>query len=282
MAELQLKVEWKFEEYLYEHLFNLNQPNLAVINIYKDNIKLDFPNSIFKYYSDSDWHLNALEEGYFYFTHPEKLNDPFELLQNRHEIIVNNPHVKNRESLEKHRANLGICCFSLNNDNPVLWGNYTNNYRGFCVEYDLKLIPFNKNISWKAHVSYLKDYSAGNENLDKVINAVRENSFLNEEQKRAFVFKLKMIFEYTWKQDIWNYENEFRFVSIVSESFDRKVFFDQKVIKAIYVDHKLSMKNPELFLKLKSLKKEIYKNAKFYEMKPNPIGCKMHFNEIKE
>ena len=131
---LSLIVNWNTEDYLYEHGINLEELGPSYYKIFKNEKLLEQPKHIYKFYNDSHNSLNSLLEGYFYFSEPKKLNDPFECLNNREENITK--RAKDKESIIKHRENIGICSFSLTNESPLMWGHYTNNYHGFCLKFN--------------------------------------------------------------------------------------------------------------------------------------------------
>ena len=80
----------------------------------------DIPNRIFKYYSMTEYNLDAIKNGYFYLSNPKEFNDPFDcsvnfIIENRKDFIDCDyiPSLNNDE-------NVGICCFT-ENVSRFLW-----------------------------------------------------------------------------------------------------------------------------------------------------------------
>lgn len=59
------------------------------------------------------------------------------------------------DDLEKYKGELGelayMACFSETKDNLVMWGNYADSFKGFCVEYDIGKL-FNSDSEHKRHI----------------------------------------------------------------------------------------------------------------------------------
>lgn len=250
----------------------------ALYKMFLNDKALEHPKHLYKYYNDSPNSLNALLEGYFYFPAPKNLNDPFECLINREKYIINS--ASNKEGIIRHRENIGICSFSLTNDNPLMWGHYTDNYRGFCLKFDNEVIKANNNLSLKTHVSYLKNYQPANDSLQKAINDIR-NSSLDDKLKNTLHIHLTSAFEYCWKQFDWNYEREYRYLSLTANEFNRKYKFNKKCLREVYVDYRMRSRNRNTFNLLMFILKKSYPHVKVFEVTPNPLVVKLDFNPIK-
>ncbi|WP_284653058.1 DUF2971 domain-containing protein [Flavobacterium terrisoli] len=275
---LTLVVKWDMENYLYEHGFSLEEFGQSYYKMYIHEEKLEQPEHIFKYYNDSQNSINSLLEGYFYFSEPKKLNDPFECLNNREKQIIN--AASNKEKIIEHRENIGICSFSLTNESPILWGHYTNNYHGFCLRFDNNLIKINEDLPVKTHVSYLKKYEPANNSLREAKKQIMDAQ-ISEDLKSAIHAHLTTVFEYSWKQYDWNYENEFRYLSFSANSFQRKFKFDKNALQEIYIDYRMRSRNRNVFNLLMFILKNKYPHVKAFEVKPHPLVVKLEFNQIE-
>lgn len=272
--ELTLNIEWKYEDYIYSHNFSLERVGGYISSITKQGEQFINPEHLYKFYGKNELSLDSLLDGYLYFSSPKHFNDPFDCLNNREEYII-----KGGEGIKKHRENIGICCFSLVNNNPLMWGHYTNSYSGFCLKFENKSLLQNTNIAIKSHVAYLKDYKPANDNISKVISELK-NVAIKTDVKEIIQKSLTMLFEYCWKYYDWKYEKEFRAVSINSNSFDRKIKFDKKDVKEIYIGQLMKSKDPHYYNLLMHILKKEYPHIKIYEVKPHPLVVKLDFEEI--
>lgn len=273
--ELTLRLEWPIENYLHSVNFSLDREGLYTHKLKKDEIELNRPNYLFKYFSNNDDSFNTIKEGYLYFSSPRNFNDPFDCLTNREKYIL-----KGGEGIKKHRENLGICCFSVVNDNPLMWGHYTNQYKGFCIKLKNEEILKSKNIGIQTFVSYLKDYQPSNTEFDEIIEKLENSEIVNDKTKDLFHKILRLIHNYTWKYFDWNYEKEFRAISWTTDEFNRRFKINRENLLEVYIGHKMKSLDPDYFKKLYNALKEFYPNCKIFEVKPHPLVVKLEFNEI--
>ncbi|GIZ07313.1 DUF2971 domain-containing protein [Flavobacterium sp. UMI-01] len=270
-----VNIDWEFENYKYSHNFLLDGKGY-ISSITEENKEFIKPEFLYKFYSLNDYSLNSFLEGYLYFSNPKNFNDPFDCLVNREKYIISS----GSERILRHRENIGVCCFTLENNNPLMWGHYANSYSGFCLKFENESsLLQNKNIAIKSHVAYLKDYKPANENLEKVIRELNLSS-LDEEMKELIRKVLTMVFEYCWKMHDWKYEKEFRAISINSKSFDNKLYFDKNRVKEIYIGQNMKIKNPDSYKFLMRILKNEYPHIKIFEVKPHPLYVKLEFNEM--
>lgn len=244
------------------------------VTYYKNEI-LKHPKHLFKFYNNTENSLNAMLENYIYFSNPRHFNDPFDCLTNREKYIL-----KGGNSIKLHRDNIGICCFSLNNDNPLLWGHYTNSYTGFCVKYSDSDFLQNNNIQISRHISYLKNYLPANDNLQKAIEEIQEFDLL-ETQKENIKKVLMMDFEYTWKHYDWKYEKEYRAISVNSDSFNRKLKINPNILTEVYIGHRMKSIDSNYYNLLLHILHNNYPNVKIFEVKPHPLIVKLEFEQIR-
>lgn len=125
-------------------------------------------NYVFRYRTDSKFAIDEIKNNYIFFPNREQLNDPFdasskllnvkcnpENYENYMELFISKisddlvlRHFKNKmkntndfeklinENLEEFMNHFGIACFSTYLLNFMLWGNYANNYKGLCIQYN--------------------------------------------------------------------------------------------------------------------------------------------------
>ncbi len=95
--------------------------------------------------------LESLVHSEIYFARPDRLNDPFDCrvdIAKAFEITGSRLHVKRLPLLEMilsaddffqdvnaKLATTGVCSFSLELDNPLMWSHYADEHRGLCLTY---------------------------------------------------------------------------------------------------------------------------------------------------
>lgn len=273
--ELTLRLEWPIENYLHSVNFSLDRKGLYIHKLKRDGVELKQPKNLYKYFPDNDDSLRTIRDGYLYFSSPRNFNDPFDCLTNREKYIL-----KGGEEITKHREDLGVCCFSLVNDNPVMWAHYTNQYQGFCIKLKNEKLLKSKNIGIKTFVSYLKDYNPSNKEFDEIVEKLNGLEVLPNKTKELFHIILRLIENYTWKDIKWGYEEEFRAISWTTENFHRRFKIDKEDLEEVYIGHKMKIKNSNYYDQLISAIRDNYPNCKIFEVKPNPLVVKLEFNEI--
>ena len=107
--------------------------------------------NLFKFRAINKHLLSALVKGELYFARPSCLNDPFDCRVDLVTVLENAISVAQqpaRGNLEKLRAmhaflakvqadlaNMGVCSFSLEQINSLMWAHYADNHRGVCLLY---------------------------------------------------------------------------------------------------------------------------------------------------
>ena len=181
------------------------------------------PERIYKYVS-LETAIKILETNSLKFAKPSTFNDPFDcdvnLLDFNFDGGVNPTVLKEIETLKlSYKGKLEakskdfwekgykaaqlekvnrsrICCFSLMNDNILMWSHYADNHAGVCLEFD--------NLMENKFVKLFdkKDISEG------VIGYTAKNRINYVAEERRFAF-YKLFF---CKSEIWEYEKEFRMI----------------------------------------------------------------------
>ena len=270
---LSANIQFTSERYSYHVKFNMeNIGQYRTYLKYDDNL-LDAPVSVYKYFGRNTNSLNSLKENYLYFSDPRKFNDPFDCLVNRENFIV-----ANKANMQKHRDNIGVCSFSMINDNPLMWGHYANCFSGFCLKIKNNL-KNNGEIAVLGHVAYLEDYNGSNETLKRAINNVNGMT-IESYEKNTIQTALKILYEYCWKFHDWKYEKEYRAVSINALNFDRKFYYEKNQIEEIYIGYRMQLYYPTYYKNFMKIIKKYYSHVNVYEVKPHPIKVKLEFTQI--
>jgi DUF2971 family protein len=263
--------EFIAEQYKYQLKFDFENVERYVSSLSFNNNALEYPSHIFKYFGRNKYSLDSLENNYLYFSDPRNFNDPFDCLVNRERFIV-----ANKSNMQKHRDNIGICCFSLIKNNPLMWGHYADCFSGFC--FKIKNHFPTKDIAIKSHVAYLNDYDGTNDSLRDTINQV-DNLPFNKTEKNIIQSALKINYEYCWKYRDWKYEDEYRMVSINALKFNRKLPIEKTQLEEIYIGYRMKSYYPNYYEKLMKILKQHYPHISIYEVSPHPISVLLEFKE---
>ena len=105
----------------------------------------------FKYRKIDKYFLSSLVNSELYFARPDRLNDPFDCKVNilkslENAVLKSDPPSRTRleklrgmhkfyGKLESDLANMGVCSFSLELNNPLMWSHYADSHRGVCLTY---------------------------------------------------------------------------------------------------------------------------------------------------
>ncbi|RVT78231.1 DUF2971 domain-containing protein [Flavobacterium sufflavum] len=274
----ELQLEWAIENYEYLHQFRVFDTGVQhYTSIAKNNIQFSHPKYLYKFFDNSDNSLNSLLNNYLYFSNPNYFNDPFDCLVNREKQIVSSSIDMEKAKIE--RDNLGVCCFSLINNNPLMWGHYTNRYKGFCVKFNSESLV-KKDSELMTHVSYLKNYEPHNSNLQECIKRLKAKK-LDKQYENGLHKLLIMQFEYSWKYYDWKYEQEYRAITLSANSFNRKSEFDKKHLEEVYIGYKMKTDCPNYYSLLMDILKNHYEHTKIFEVLPHALVVELKFNPLK-
>lgn len=160
---------------------------------------------------------------------------------------------QNKEMVERFNQGLqkrmGVCSFSETNESIVMWGHYSNNHTGFCVEYDLTQLPPNDiRLRILFPVLYSKELFDASKYFEQASTGESFNNLFN-------------IIAAMHKAPEWAYEKEWRFI----HSFEGKLLnanHDMPKPCAVYLGSRISNENKE---KIKSIASE--KNVPVRQMR---------------
>lgn len=127
---------------------------------------------IYKYTNINDNLVDTLVNNRLYFNSPKNFNDPFDCnfiletdctAEEKTDYIVSNmtsqgfssPDIDDavnkalnnpgswdqliNQSKDRFLSNIGVCCFSKTNENPLLWAHYSDKHKGICLIFDTSL-----------------------------------------------------------------------------------------------------------------------------------------------
>lgn len=161
-----------------------------------------------------------------WFSSLEILNDPFEgvfqidtSIGKALKLLKKDVNIEKLENLKidiirDKKKNSGILSLTTDNQNLLMWSHYTNNQKGYCIEFNLESKNFikfnNKKLISKVDlkkVCYSDEYPKA--------------SILHSDNNMIFGFKSKC----------WNYEKEYRFISDNSGLHT----YDENCLKTIFL-----------------------------------------------
>ena len=254
------------------------------------------PRYIYKYTSINDNTLENLEKNQLWFSLPEDFNDPFDcqfVLDNRmneNDIIqridsfikmgllpkeLRNEMIKLLKSkpreikkivnknIQKAVLPFGICCFSENKNNILMWSHYAKNHKGVCFKFDtLQDTAFffagdqsKPTVAFGRMIYSSRDYS--NLNANDIIN----NN------------KILQVIPFTKYED-WQYEEEVRLVAPQSGAIQ----FSKDALIEINFGCKIDESNIQAVKR--SAKLCGYKKIDFFKAKKSDTEFNLDFKPI--
>lgn len=235
------------------------------------------PEFLYKFYSinemylenhhalESDYNIDALKNKYLYLSNPVDFNDPFDCHVNltHHEL---HDQFKGDFCDWNSLHNVGICSFSEYAENPIMWGHYTNCFKGFVIKYDRKIIQLKKDDGWLdgTHIrkviypEYLKRIEWPHDTLEK-------------------------IYLVSVKQRDWSYEREWRILAFLKEGdLGRKAYLtDNDQVKEILIGYKIRAYYPQVYQKILNIRNKVYPNVPIKIVGPHKSELRLDFVEVK-
>lgn len=202
----------------YEILDNI-QKNFNASNIDSDMFR-EIPRRVYRYSSLTDYAIKDIFENQITLINPYKFNDVhdsfYQVFSEEKEILEYNYLYNSSKnfgsdfplSLDQYlnlakesskayhpfaRKNLLIKSFTSSSKNLVLWGNYANENKGICIEYDTEHESFN--------YLYPVVYN----------NKILSHNILDEQLTEENI-TLTLIMSAIHKKEDWNYEKEWRII----------------------------------------------------------------------
>ncbi len=258
------------------------------------------PSYLFKFEPFSEQTLKNLKEGVLFFSAPSRFNDPYDCnlepgfiapndeetekirqhwikvgyelnrsqkieLQNATaERIKESAIVGVKQGFNDHKSNFqkkrGVCCFSENNDDLLMWAHYGGNYGGFCLEFDTAQAPINKPLK----VLYQNDIPKLNVTL----------AHINESPHIEDPLTQHIMSFFATKSLSWEYEQEWR---CFHEEADKAYSYHQDALKSIYFGPRMTQTEKEIIC---LIMKGQNKNVKFFEGYQHPDIFKVSFKEV--
>lgn len=172
---------------------------------------------------------------------------------------------QNKEMVERFNEGLqgrmGVCSFSETNESIVMWGHYSGNHTGFCVEYDLSQLPSNDmRLRILFPVVYAKDLFDASKYFLQATQGGSYNNLFN-------------IVAAMHKAPEWAYEREWRFI----HSFEKSLLntnYPMPTPKAVYLGSRISSENKAKVTEIASARKipvrQMRLSEKEFKLVPEP------------
>jgi hypothetical protein len=228
----------------------------------KDKLVPKKADRLFKYYTLSVNNIGALLSSYFYLSNPGTFNDPFDCNVN---IVTNNDEneLKNIKGVKRNDiGNIGIVSFSEVIDSHLMWAHYTNNYRGFAIEFKGTEIT----------VDLRKDQIA-RQTLTKVIYPKKIKTI-----KRDYPFAMHYVLSTKMKH--WQYEKEWRIICELTEKKDRILNYYPEKVKALYVGHQLIDENESAYRLILEIHAIRFPEIPVFVVYPHEKELKLCFEKV--
>lgn len=182
------------------HTMNYTLEELVKIGVQNG----EYPQYVYRYRPINEYFDDIILKNSLWFSNPKDFNDPFDcrvlidtnnttteiqdfLLKNgvngyEATMLATNVFNKPKEfdkivndAVDSEISKSGVCCFSLVNDNILMWSHYTNSHKGVCLKYDLSKDPdffvYPIFVNYQNQYPTLNYFREQNQLIDKLIRA---------------------------------------------------------------------------------------------------------------
>ena len=260
--------------------------------------------AIFKYYAIKDYHWDALEKKYLWFSKPHYFNDPFD---SSIEILKKHSHIIEAfetkfgkgiiERIEKDVKEFGVCCFSTNPSNLHLWKNYSEDNKGYAIAYNTEKLVDSLSLNHKCNCKLI-DVEYPSTPLDIFTGLTTEingadfltipiKSILKDTKEIDALIERILIQK---NKDVWEAENEKRIIlgglalrngiKLLKNDGDTgySIPLPDNVIEGVYFGSNMEKKHIERILEIVQRN---YTAVNFYKTYIEFDTCKMNFEPYK-
>ena len=198
------------------------------------------PSSLFRYEKVEPCRLTSLEKSEIYLSSPKHFNDKYDTkglyysenflasIYDRFQVDPTGFKVIFDQILDDYYTHCGIACLTEDRNNYPMWWSYADDYKGFCIEYDIGTLAAenSKTLEDLHPIIYLEEKF----NFDVLLTALTEN-IKEDEPNVTPAMLLFHRFLGTMKHISWQYEKEWRFIKILQQGGIKS----PAKIKAIYL-----------------------------------------------
>ncbi|MFW9876762.1 MAG: DUF2971 domain-containing protein [Candidatus Thorarchaeota archaeon] len=244
------------------------------------------PDTLYKYLRIDNNFYNSILRNYIWFSDPKTFNDPYDLNISfdfncnenllrkyfnsiisdpvrRKELNINDTIIEEKisefnrnptEFINNARENIkniisedyGVCCFSKNCDNLLMWSHYTDKHQGICLAYNRKIDEecFS--------VPYIVDYPEKYPKVNFFECRISNNFFLSQ-----FLLATKSL--------DWQYEEEIRIIRDIGKykNIRGEINFNKNCLTEVIFGYKIDIKKVHEIIELFTLLKF---NVEFFKM----------------
>lgn len=237
--------------------------------------------------------LKSLMNGDLFFNQPSNFNDPYDCypfdeidlsktdiqsyrnsckttleVNNLLDIFDDNPSKYIKDELNEVLNNIGVKCFSKNDDNMLMWGHYAEKHQGMCLTFDaLKDTPFFYGYSVNIDGKRIENAQDG-DSLNNIYEVEYSHKFIpfDYDQENKFGLDLesrKTSYIIGIKSKNWKYEDEIRIVRNLNQingKFEQNIKYEKETLTAI----KFGLKCNENDI---NMVRKIVKNSEYHNVK---------------
>lgn len=179
--------------------------------------RLEIPNKLVKFFQldDSEMdekRLGSLEKNELWLSNTSRFNDPYELkgmVIDREKLEDSGCSEADINTLQEllNFSDYGVSCLSANPvDYLPMWAYYTNNHRGFCVEYEVMSTGYIWEVSYEAKRIKLASIA---QQFNEALETKNENK---ESARKAQFYGSILIHCLSMKSSSWSHEKEYRVI----------------------------------------------------------------------
>lgn len=186
---------------------------------------------LFRYREINDYFWQGLENSEFYCSSPSGLNDPFDCRLNWRTSLIRALQVPNlskdrfmklkdmalKFDVRDPRLDAGICCFSIDVTNLLMWAHYSKAHTGVCLYYEIppkyfwERYPFDQNSAGNTNSIEFAGGSQvwyGDDKFTEWLTTGDLNFPIEDDHVENAVTRI-----FTTKAKDWEYEEEWRIVT---------------------------------------------------------------------
>ncbi|MDH2658602.1 DUF2971 domain-containing protein [Methanobacterium formicicum] len=183
-----------------------------------------------------------------------------------------------------------VTCFSETYESILMWSHYSDQHKGFCVEYDFKELGLDNQVTrfifpviYQEAIFDMKDYMPdSNKEFDNVLKKymgkIRPEDILKGlalPQSTTKANNMAIFYNALIKSKVWAYEKEWRYVFPYKNVKYKSIYLPVPKPKAIYLGAMADIENSK---KIIEIGKE--KNISVYKMQIKPSEFKLESNII--
>lgn len=227
---------------------------------------------LYKYRGDLYRDLFALQNNLIYIPSREQLNDPnesaivfddvYKTIREVEKLYPPKDKVSFADEIYEHFDNIGVYSMSKKPNIDCLWSYYANGHKGFCIEYDAKIL---KDFFEREYWTFCLDVVYGNKKYITTINNIREYT----SKRKDFLRKTTAT-----KGKNWKHEQEVRFVSGKKSDYLR---IPSNAVIGVYIGVNCKDVNRKLVI---DTAKNTNSNVKLYQMYFRKDSFDMYFEKI--